>query len=187
MAPPDPAVQPCIDRLRAGLDAALELPASVRAAAIQNALHDFADDTEIAALIAHCGPPCATSYGRQMLVADPQGRYCAVALIWGQAQFSPIHGHHTWCAYRVLSGALHESVFEWDKPTEQAHWQLDQARLPGAISYTDAGVGGIHRLGNPHAAAAVSLHVYGIEAAQVTTHVNLLVDVPHAARNAASN
>ena len=170
------AAPPCIEHLRAALDAALDLPLHVRAAGLYEALQDFADPAEIATLIAHCGPASSTGYRREILVADPQGRYCAVALIWGSAQFSPIHGHHTWCAYRVLSGALHESRFEWQETSQHAQWRADEARLPGAISYTDAGFQCIHRLGNPHPATAVSLHVYGIDVSGVSTRVNHLVD-----------
>ena len=167
---------PCLERLRRALDAALDRPPHARGAGLRDALRDFADPAELAPLIAGCGPACSSGYRREILLADPKGRYCAVALIWGPAQFSPIHGHHTWCAYRVLSGALHESRFEWQEAGQHAQWRTDEARLPGAVSYTDAGFEGIHRLGNPHPTTAVSLHVYGVDAPDVATRVNRLVD-----------
>ncbi len=58
-------------------------------------------------------------------------------------------------------------------------------RESGAVFSVPAGLGHIHSLGHPgrameqgHGAAddiAISLHLYGVEAAQIATGVNLLV------------
>jgi predicted metal-dependent enzyme (double-stranded beta helix superfamily) len=41
-------------------------------------------------------------YRRHLLVADPLGRYAVAALVWQAGQASPVHGHHTWCAYTMI-------------------------------------------------------------------------------------
>jgi predicted metal-dependent enzyme (double-stranded beta helix superfamily) len=170
------AVLPCVARLHAALDAALELPADALGAALRAALANFADEGEIAALSAHCAPSLAHGLQRELLLADAEDRYSVVAIVWGSGQFSPIHGHHTWCAYRVLAGTLQESCFDWNDDTQRAHWRQETLQHPGALSYTDAGLGGIHRLGNPHAQRAISLHVYGIGADDVACRLNRLVE-----------
>ncbi|AXF20138.1 cysteine dioxygenase [Burkholderia pyrrocinia] len=53
-------------------------------------------------------------------------------------------------------------------------------RDTGAVSFVRAGPHGIHRLGHdgePGAAPAISLHVYGVAGEQIATHINDLVRV----------
>jgi predicted metal-dependent enzyme (double-stranded beta helix superfamily) len=119
-------------------------------------------------------------YTRHLLFADPLGRYAVAALVWRAGQMSPIHGHHTWCAYRVIEGALTETLFSWDTVTNRAIETRRHERVRGAVSVVGAGRGAIHRLENAPAATgtAVSIHVYGVTGAQISTHVN---DLVHAA------
>lgn len=122
------------------------------------------------------GPDC---YRRHLLVADPLGRYAVAALVWQAGQASPVHGHHTWCAYTVLEGTLSETLFAWDAGANRAVQTRCHERATGAVSFVGAGRGAIHQLGNASAAGctAVSLHVYGVPAAHMSTHVNDLVMV----------
>jgi predicted metal-dependent enzyme (double-stranded beta helix superfamily) len=116
-------------------------------------------------------------YRRHLLAADVSGRYALVALVWRPGQTSPVHGHHTWCGYAVLSGTLTETLYEWNAALGCALPARDRRRMAGAVSYTPAGMGSIHRLHNAGTDVAVSLHVYGVSAAQVATHVNNVVRV----------
>ncbi|HTI17119.1 MAG TPA: cysteine dioxygenase family protein [Trinickia sp.] len=116
-------------------------------------------------------------YRRHLLTADPLGRYAVVALVWGPGQMSPVHAHHTWCSYAVLSGELTETLYEWNETQGCATPARTRVRTPGAVSYTPAGMTGIHRLGAAGPGTAVSLHVYGVTGQQVATHVNDLVRV----------
>src|ERR1700684_2724004 len=59
-------------------------------------------------------------YRRHLLVADSLGRYAVAALVWQAGQASPVHGHHTWCAYTVIEGTLSETLFAWDADTNRA-------------------------------------------------------------------
>jgi len=164
----------CIAQLRGRLDHALT-QGELRATLLQDALSRFSASADLAQLLARCGPPQAGSYRRHLLAADAQGRYSVVAIVWGPEQFSPVHGHHTWCAYSVLCGALYETRYNWCEPSQQAHASRAATRRPGEVCYTEAGPCGIHRLGNPHAQPAISLHIYGVPAARVATDVNQLV------------
>jgi predicted metal-dependent enzyme (double-stranded beta helix superfamily) len=117
------------------------------------------------------------AYTRHLLFADPLGRYAVAALVWRPGQMSPIHGHHTWCAYTVIEGTLTETLFSWDTHAHRAVETRQHARVCGAVSVVGAGRGAIHRLGNASAAGktAISVHVYGVTGAQISTHVNDVV------------
>jgi predicted metal-dependent enzyme (double-stranded beta helix superfamily) len=119
----------------------------------------------------------AESYRRHLLIADPRGRYAVAALVWQPGQASPVHGHHTWCAYAVIEGTLSETLFRWDTDAHRAVETRRQVRAAGAVSFVGAGRGGIHQLGNDAGAArqAVSIHVYGVAGGQISTHVNDLL------------
>ena len=117
-------------------------------------------------------PHSDQSYTRHILHADPTGMFTVVALRWDLNQASPVHAHYTWCAYRVLRGVLTESHFEWDRSVEQAYLFNRVARSAGQSVCGHGGMDFIHRLGNEHAQTAVSLHVYGIDSARISSHVN---------------
>lgn len=114
-------------------------------------------------------------YSRHVAYADPYGHFTIVYLVWPPQQFSPVHGHRTWCAYRVLQGELTETLYRWDEAAQCALPVREAARRPGDIVTAEAGLEQIHRLGNAGADLAVSLHVYGVDAQAIATGVNHLV------------
>jgi predicted metal-dependent enzyme (double-stranded beta helix superfamily) len=119
-------------------------------------------------------------YRRHLLAADPHGRYAIAALVWQPRQTSPVHAHHTWCGYAVLEGTLSETVFKWNSAQHCASATRTQARTRGAVSFVRGGRGGIHQLGNRSEAPAISLHIYGVPGAQISTHVNDVVQAADA-------
>ncbi len=128
-----------------------------------------------------CLPPgallgSAHSYTRHLVYADPLERFSAMLLVWRPGQSSPVHGHRTWCAYRVLQGTLSERHYRWSPETRRARQTGQVARTAGDTFSVPAGLQHIHALGNASDAIAVSLHIYGVEPASIATGVNLLVD-----------
>jgi len=123
------------------------------------------------------------AYRRHLLIADRHGRYAAAALVWQPGQASPVHGHHTWCGYAVLDGMLSETLYAWDETAGCAIPSRTQPRAAGAVSYVRAGLTAVHRLANTGTRPAVSLHVYGVSAEKIATHVNRLVSADRAALN----
>lgn len=121
--------------------------------------------------------PDPQRYTRHLLHADPQGRFTIVALVWGPGQFSPVHGHHAWCAYGVHTGRLTETAFDCDPVTGAAVPTGHASRAAGTISFAYAGLDDIHKLGNGGDNVALSIHIYGLDGARVGTHVNRLVPV----------
>jgi predicted metal-dependent enzyme (double-stranded beta helix superfamily) len=117
----------------------------------------------------------ADSYARHLLYADDAGRFSVVAIVWGAGQFSPVHGHHTWCSYAVVAGVLQEECYAWSADCRAVRLQERRTRCVGDITFTYAGIQEAHRLGNPGGEDAVSIHVYGIDSPRVATHVNRLV------------
>ena len=114
-------------------------------------------------------------YARHLLHADPLGRFAIVALAWGPGQFSPVHGHHTWCSYAVLEGRLSETSYAYDVASGLARPLATEVLERGARCFEYAGLTGVHKLGNAEDNVALSLHIYGIDGARVATHVNRLV------------
>ncbi|AOB32451.1 hypothetical protein AKI39_19570 [Bordetella sp. H567] len=137
-----------------------------------------ADADPGAALDAVCPGALAArrgGYSRHVAYADPHGRFTIVYLVWPPGQFSPVHGHHTWCAYRVVKGALTETLYAWDERGQCARAEGQVRRLPGDIVTAAQGLDQIHRLGNAGDDVAISLHVYGIDAQALATGVNHVV------------
>ncbi|WP_238912774.1 cysteine dioxygenase family protein [Achromobacter insolitus] len=118
----------------------------------------------------------AESYTRHVAYADPHGAFTMVYLIWRPGQFSPVHGHKTWCTYQVLQGELTETHYRWDHESATAQACGVVARRPGDIVTATQGLRQIHRLGNAGTKIAVSLHIYGVAQGDLCTGVNHLVD-----------
>jgi predicted metal-dependent enzyme (double-stranded beta helix superfamily) len=181
--PGEAATRPAnaIDRLRAAFDAAFDScrdaadPARDArfARAVRAALVEAAADSRLLTSAQREG--AAEKYQRHLLAADPLGRYAIASLVWMPGQMSPVHAHHTWCGYVVLEGTLSESIYDWNEEEDYAVPVRTQARDGGAVSYTRAGRGCIHRLGNASDAPAISLHVYGVPEAEFATRVNDVV------------
>jgi predicted metal-dependent enzyme (double-stranded beta helix superfamily) len=111
----------------------------------------------------------ADGYARHIAYADPLGGFTIAYLIWRPGQFSPVHGHKTWCAYRVLKGELTETHYRWDPGAGLAIAHGSAVRRPGDVSTASAGLHQIHRLGNASTEVAVSLHIYGVGHAHIAT------------------
>ena len=114
-------------------------------------------------------------YSRHVAYADPHGSFTIAYLIWRPGQFSPVHGHKTWCTYQVLQGELSETHYRWDPSTRTAIPHGRVVRRPGDVVTAVQGLRQIHRLGNASEQVAVSLHIYGVAESDICTGVNHLV------------
>ena len=118
---------------------------------------------------------CET-YARNLLYADPAGRFSVLALVWREGQITPVHGHWTWCGFSVLQGELTEDHFGWDAVRQCARFERQVTCSANSVEVSPAGLTDIHRLGNYSDTTAISLHIYGVGASQVATHVNRVAD-----------
>lgn len=177
-AAPTERLESLLDQYAPGLSTSIEaaclgeadlVPYRVRQA-LNHALSSSVTERLVSQVLAM--PSSAQTYTRHLLHADPSGMFTVVALRWEAAQASPVHAHYTWCAYRVLQGALVEGHFEWDRSVELAYLFNRVTRQAGQSVCGHGGMDFIHRLGNEQEQTAVSIHVYGIDAARISTHVN---------------
>lgn len=113
---------------------------------------------------------------RHVLHADPSGRYTVVALVWRAGQQTCVHGHLTWCGYRVLEGNLTEERFEYVGHPPAIRPMQSVALPEGHITTTAAGRVCPHRLSHGGGPPAVSLHVYGVPGDQISSGVNDVVE-----------
>lgn len=115
------------------------------------------------------------TYSRHLVYADELGRYSAMLLVWHPGQQSPVHGHRTWCTYKVLQGQLKERHYKWNAATRRAKQCGQSDRHVGDVVSAPAGLADIHQLVNQSAEVAVSLHIYGVDSERISTHVNYLL------------
>lgn len=113
-------------------------------------------------------------YTRHLLHGDPDGRYTIVAIVWGAQQRSPIHGHHTWCSVGVYSGKITETLYGENSEGGAPQELSTTTHGPRALSFDEA-YGSIHRIANISRDAAISIHIYGIAQARITTGVNRIL------------
>lgn len=160
--------------LASGMEAALAQNSRMVGAHIAASLPDV--DTLLASLPPGALEGSADTYTRHLVYADPYERFSVMLLIWRPGQHSPVHGHRTWCAYRVLRGTMAERHYRWNPEHRTATQVGAVTREEGETFSVPAGLQHIHRLGNESDDIAVSLHVYGVDRDHIATGVNLLVD-----------
>jgi predicted metal-dependent enzyme (double-stranded beta helix superfamily) len=110
-------------------------------------------------------------YTRHVIYADPEDRYTIVSIAWGSGQQSPIHAHHTWCGVAVYCGTVVETFYEIAGNNAPPRALRSMVRESGTLSF-DGDLKGIHRIANATQDVAVSIHVYGVGGARITTDVN---------------
>ena len=104
-------------------------------------------------------------YARHLLHQDPQGRFEVVVMTWSPGQQTPVHDHSgIWCVEGVCEGVVDVTRYNLlemvradvarMEPSEVIHAGLGQcgALIP-PVEY--------HRISNPYADLALTLHVYG--------------------------
>ena len=93
--------------------------------------------------------------------------YSLKIFVWPTGTGTKIHDHSSWGAYACASGTVLEERYDRiDDGTLEEHARLDKAWQlwwsPGdGASTVLPGGGGIHRVGNPGANTAISVHLYG--------------------------
>ena len=117
--------------------------------------------------------PQAETYARNLLHADPAGRFSVWAMVWAPGQGTVIHDHRCWCVMGVHDGTLTEESY---RPAPSGGDRLEPAgRLlcrPGAIRALHPGAANIHRVVNSGSETAVSIHIYGFDPALACSSVD---------------
>jgi predicted metal-dependent enzyme (double-stranded beta helix superfamily) len=104
-------------------------------------------------------------YTQHLLYATDRGPFSLVALVWRPGARTPVHDHLTWGLAGVYCGVERETRYRWvDRPGGRSGLQpvatreLGQGEVVPILPPED-----IHRVENPTAALAVSLHLYGLD------------------------
>lgn len=114
-----------------------------------------------------------SGYQRLPIYFDPRGRFSVLALVWAPGSVSPVHAHRVWCALGVCQGELQETEFIIG-PQEQLEVAGERKLASGETSFDDSSGQEFHRISNAGAAAAVSIHIYGIAREHVGDGINRL-------------
>ena len=101
------------------------------------------------------------------------GSYSLQVFAWPVGSRTQIHDHTSWGAYLCVTGSLLEERYErLDDGLLEGYarlkkvWQLRWSREDG-VSTVLPHDGGIHRVGNPGACMAISVHLYGPQVGEV--------------------
>jgi predicted metal-dependent enzyme (double-stranded beta helix superfamily) len=108
---------------------------------------------------------------------EPDGSFSILAIAWRPQQWTRVHDHVTWCVFAALEGEVVEEQFRLDEAAQTLLHAGRRELPPGTIS-GEAPPGDIHRLGNPHAATAITLHVYGTDITRLGSSVRRTYDLP---------
>ena len=88
-----------------------------------------------------------------------------------------MHDHVTWCVFAALAGEPVEELFRL-ADDGAALIPAGRASCPVGTVGGDAPPGDIHRLGNPEAETAITLHVYGTDVSRIGSSVRRWYDLP---------
>ena len=141
-----PCLTPALAELAAEIEAACGAPPSAMKDRITAALEAAAACASLLAADQRVVRP--DRYARHILYGDPAGRFTILALVWAGGQFSPAHGHHTWCGYAVHAGTLTETAYAFDAAAMTARPLRAATRHAGYCHFEQAGPDHVHRLGN---------------------------------------
>ena len=165
----DPAMVSDLEQAALGVADPAQATARVRAA--------------LAPWLARSLPPTHTTpgsgcYARHLLHCDPQGRFCAVAIVLTPGQSTPVHNHTTWGVIGVVTGR--EREIRYRRGDDGALVELGTGfNLPGEMSIVIP-PRDIHRIEGAaeDGGLTISIHVYGGRNDKVTGEVFEAAGVP---------
>jgi predicted metal-dependent enzyme (double-stranded beta helix superfamily) len=138
---------------------------------------DWADTAaRVAAALDGRLPTAADLAGAEPHVhVEPDGSFSVLAMVWRPQQWTRVHDHVTWCVFAALEGEVVEEQFRLDGDSATL-LPAGRRNLPPGTIRGEAPPGDIHRLGNPHAATAITLHVYGTDVTRLGTSARRYYD-----------
>ncbi len=103
-------------------------------------------------------------YGRHKVFICPDDLFSVLAMVWSPGVVTPVHDHLSWCAFGVYQGLIEETRYRPAGAGPDGAMAAPVAQVTyraGEVGYLPEGTRNIHRMHNPTAAPAVSIHVYG--------------------------
>lgn len=108
-------------------------------------------------------------------VLHAQQDFSITAVVWQPDAETVVHDHVSWCAFGVISGIEHETLYR-----DMGDHLVEIGRadnLPGDASGF-APPGDIHRVRNTSGEVGVSLHVYGADIGKLGSSIRRTYDLP---------
>ena len=107
--------------------------------------------------------PDVDGHGRHLIYGDPCAGFVVTAMVWPAGFEGEIHDHGTWGVVGVLEGEL--EVVDYHTPTGPGPLsERGRGRACAGDVATVVPPGrDLHRMSNPTAGTAISIHVYGTE------------------------
>ncbi len=112
--------------------------------------------------------PASDHYARRLIHRAPDGRYSVLAMVWGVGQGTPLHDHAgTWCVECVYRGKIRVTSFSvhgGDPEKDIVRFEQESVVMAG-VGEAGALIPPFeyHKIENPAATSAVTIHVYGGE------------------------
>jgi len=106
----------------------------------------------------------ADGYARHTVFICPDDRFSVLAMVWSPGVVTPVHDHRSWCAFGVYQGLIEETRYRPAGAGPDGAMAAPVARVSyrvGDVGHLPVDGSDIHRMHNPTAAPAVSIHVYG--------------------------
>lgn len=111
--------------------------------------------------------PHPERYARRLLHRDPAGRYTVVVMVWDKGQGTPLHDHAgMWCVECVYRGRIRVTSYRIEgDPEEDAVRIREESVVLAGVGEAGALIPPFeyHKIENPDATPAVTIHVYGGE------------------------
>jgi 3-mercaptopropionate dioxygenase len=111
------------------------------------------------------------------LHVEPGGSFSVLAIVWRHGQWTRIHDHVTWCVFAGLHGEVTEDLYRLDAPSAMLQPAGRRTCAAGTVR-CELPPGDIHRLGNPTADSAITLHVYGTDVDRLGSSARRTYDLP---------
>ncbi|TMR91714.1 cysteine dioxygenase family protein [Nonomuraea basaltis] len=108
-------------------------------------------------------------------VLHAQEDFSIVTVVWRPGQYTVIHDHVSWCAFGILSGIEHETLYR-----DMGDHLVEIGRAdnrPGEVSGF-APPGDIHMVRNTSDEIGISVHVYGADVGRLGSSVRRVYDLP---------
>lgn len=115
--------------------------------------------------------PSNGAYSSYLLHCDSASRFSVVAFAWAPGQSTPIHDHGTWGVVGVLRGSELVKNYIFDKQGQPVEHGSERTIEAGHVDQPFGIWNDVHQVRNPSlTTAALSIHVYGANLAEVERH-----------------
>ncbi len=102
-------------------------------------------------------------YTRNLLHADPEGRFVVMALVWREGAETPVHDHHTWGVVGCYDREMEVVNFSAPNPEDghldpEPKGRLGRGEVVGIVPPRELN---IHKMLNHSGGIARTIHTYG--------------------------